>query len=79
MRIQLVKQIFKHYFEIRMPAIMNGPKSHDIEHHLLEDIMAHGNPAGFDVNFLKISELILFEDPIDCSVHQERRRCVSRN
>ena len=30
---------------------MKGPKSHDIEHHLLEDILAHGNPAGYDVKF----------------------------
>ena len=34
---------------LRMPDIMRGPKSHDIEHHLLQDIVAHGNPAGYDV------------------------------
>ena len=34
----------------RMPDIMKGPKSHDIEHKLLEDILDHGNPAGYDVN-----------------------------
>ena len=33
-----------------MPEIMSGPKSHDIEHHMSEDILAHGNPAGYDVN-----------------------------
>jgi hypothetical protein len=32
-----------------MPDIMRGPKSHDIEHHLIEDIVAHRNPAGYDV------------------------------
>ena len=37
------------FIDFRMPAIMRGPKSHDIEHHMLEDVLAHGNPAGYDV------------------------------
>ena len=31
-----------------MSDILNGPKSHDLQHHLVEDVVHHGNPAGFD-------------------------------
>ena len=41
-----------------MPEIMGGPKSHDLVNHLIEDIIRHGNPAGFDV-LLVIERLII--------------------
>ena len=31
-----------------MPEILQGPKSHDLQHHLIEDLVRHGNPAGLD-------------------------------
>jgi hypothetical protein len=31
-----------------MEVLIPGPKTHDLEHHLQEDIRRHGNPAGFD-------------------------------
>ena len=33
-----------------MDDILKGPKSHDLLHHLLEDIVRHGSPCGFDVS-----------------------------
>ena len=36
------------FFERRMPEILQGPKYHDLQHHLIEDLVRHGNPAGFD-------------------------------
>ena len=36
------------YFNREMPDIMRGAKSHDLIHHLLEDVARHGSPAGFD-------------------------------
>ena len=38
------------YFDLRMTDILNGPKSHDLQFHLLEDVVRHGNPSGFDVS-----------------------------
>ena len=46
------------YIGFRMPEIMGGPKSHDLVNHLIEDIIRHGNPAGFDV-LLVIERLII--------------------
>ena len=31
-----------------MSEILSGPKSHDLMHHLLEDVLRHGSPSGFD-------------------------------
>ena len=31
-----------------MESILDGPKSHDLQHHLIEDLVRHGNPAGYD-------------------------------
>ena len=42
-----------------MPDIMAGPKSHDLVNHLIEDIIRHGNPAGFDVIAIEKSFNIL--------------------
>jgi len=36
------------YFNREMTDILNGPKSHDLQFHLLEDVVRHGNPSGFD-------------------------------
>ena len=36
------------YFEKRMSDILKGPKSHDLQHHLIEDLVQHGNPASYD-------------------------------
>ena len=33
-----------------MDEIMKGPKSHDLMHHLLQDVVRHGSPSGFDVS-----------------------------
>ena len=49
-RVSILKKCINITFlDFRMPDIMRGPKSHDIEHHMMEDILAHGNPAGYDV------------------------------
>ena len=42
----------------RMPDIMRGPKSHDIEHHVIQDIVAHGNPAGYDVSDMILKKVL---------------------
>ena len=34
---------------LRMDDILRGPKSHDLMHHLVEDIVRRGSPSGFDV------------------------------
>ena len=36
------------YFNREMPEILRGAKSHDLIHHLIEDIARHGHPTGFD-------------------------------
>ena len=38
-----------------MDEILRGPKTHDLIHHLKEDLLRHGNPSGFDVSILMIS------------------------
>ena len=35
-------------FRRDMVELVPGPKTHDLEHHIQEDILRHGNPAGFD-------------------------------
>ena len=42
--IRTVLAIFRRDMEV----IAKGPKSHDLEHHIQDDIRRHGNPAGFD-------------------------------
>ena len=42
--IRTVLAIFRRDMEVLVP----GPKTHDLENHLLEDIQRHGSPAGFD-------------------------------
>lgn len=36
------------FFGRRMESILEGPKSHDLRYHLVEDLVRHGNPAGYD-------------------------------
>ena len=35
-------------FRRDMEDLVPGPKTHDLEHHIQEDILRHGSPAGFD-------------------------------
>ena len=42
--IKTAVAIFRRDMEVLVP----GPKTHDLENHLQEDISRHGNPAGFD-------------------------------
>lgn len=37
-----------------MDQILRGPKSHDLQYHLTEDIERHGNPAGFSVSLIRL-------------------------
>ena len=41
-------QTVQAHFAREMDAILRGSKSHDLLHHLLEDVERHGPPSGFD-------------------------------
>ena len=36
------------FFGRRMESILEGPKAHDLQFHLIEDLLRHGNPASYD-------------------------------
>ena len=36
------------FFGRRMESVLEGPKAHDLQFHLIEDLVRHGNPASYD-------------------------------
>ena len=36
------------FFGRRMGTLLEGPEAHDLQHHLIEDLVRHGNPASYD-------------------------------
>ena len=44
-----------------MSDILRGPKTHDLIHHLVEDLLRHGNPSGFDVSVKHFKDFSVVE------------------